>query len=152
MSEANGGPTIIVVPAGEGAAGEGSEGGEVQVIGAVEAPAVAAVEIAAIEAGRDIAIAEIQLEETVVRNEAYASEELEQCRLRIAELEGLNTGLLAQLESRPPLILELSSEPPPSLELPPESVAEDGPRESPVEPEALAPEPEPVKRKPHRWI
>lgn len=151
MSEANG-PTVVVVTPGEGPAGEGGESGEVQAVAAVAEVSEAAVEIAAIEAGRDVAIAEIQLDETIVRNEAYANEDLAQCRTELARLEGENTALRTELETlRAPLILAPLSEPLLSPE-PPPSVVEAGPPENPVDHVEPAPEPPKPKRQTHRWI
>jgi len=154
MSDANG-PTVVVVTSGEGEAGEGSEGGEIQAVAEAEATeevADAAVEIARIEADRDVTLAAISAETTEAIHESFSNQELEQCRLRIAELEGENTALRTQLESQPALLIPVQSEePPPNPPLELESAKEDGPRESQEAP-AQAAEPPSQKRKPLRWI
>lgn len=155
MSEANGsGPTIVVVTPGEETPGGSGEGEQVEA--RAEAAVVAevadsAVQIAEIEAERDITLAAISAETTETIVTAEQNEELERCRLRIAELEGLSTAQMEELQTlRAQLIPPLSQEPPPSPPPPVESAEEAGPRESqeaaPVE------EPPKVKRKPLRWI
>jgi len=152
MSEANGtGPTVIVVPAGEETPVVVSEGGEIQAPAAVEEVSDAAVQIAEIEADRDIALAVIRNEGEAEWNEARQNEELQSCRLRIAELEGENTALKTELEQRPPLIQVLSPEPLPNPEPEPAPVVEAVELE-PVESPAEAPEPEKPRRKALRWI
>lgn len=152
MSESHDGPTIVVVTPSQGEAGKTGEGGEVQASDEVEAVsevADAAVEIARIEADRDVTLAVIQEEASVDRAEAYASEELEQCRLRIAELEGQNTAQAMELErlTHPP-----SSELPLNPQPEAEAVVVVAEPEPAASQEAEAPEPEKPRRKPHRWI
>lgn len=164
MSEANeDGPAVIVVVEGEEAAGAGEVGGEVSTeVDGVEVDASDAVVIAAIEAERDVELARInaetreheadtQVAQSEVIAEAMTETEIAECRARIQSLE-LELAELRAAQSTPPLSEEL----PPSPPLPSESMAEDGPRASPVEPEAQASEPveEPPKpkRKAHRWI
>lgn len=161
MSEAHDGPgaeVTITVDAGEGAAIEGGPGVEVVGGAAAEPIAEAAVEIAQIEADRDVTLAAIHQEGEAEFADRLHSSELEQCRTTIARLEGE----LEALRNPPPvlevLIPEPSPEPPAS---PPEPASEstegDGPRESPaplVEPEAAAvvEEPPKPKRPRFRWI
>ncbi len=150
MSEGHdAGPTVIVVAPGEETQIVGEGGGEVQaevLAEAVEPVADAAVEIAAIEADRDVTLAVIQQEGDAAFADRLHSEELQSCRTRIAELEGE----LEALRNPAPLTLVALPEPPPSPPEPePESAAED-PQEAAED--APAPEPEKAKRKPHRWI
>jgi len=157
MSEDNGpGPEVaITVNAGEGAAGEGGDGGQVVETPAVEAAAEAVVAVAEIEANRDVALAVIHQEGEAEFADRLHSEELEQCRTTIARLEG-------ELEAlrNPPVVEavlltpEQSLEPPLSPpEAPSESAAEGGQRESPVELAEAPPVEEPPKpKKPFiRW-
>lgn len=161
MSEANDGPggaTVVVIPSGEGPPIAIGEGGEIQDAGAtaVEEVADAAVQIAAIEADRDVTLAVIHQEGEAEWAERRNSEEVTECRLRIAELEGANAALQLELSNRPQLTPVLLVEEPLSPAPPLESGAEDGPRESPVveavEAVEEAPEPPPRKHKTHRWI
>lgn len=158
MSEANDGPgveiTVAVDAAPEGQ-GEGGASGEVGEAEALEPIAEAAVEIAQIEADRDVALAVIHNEGEAAWNEARANEELEQCRTTIARLEGE----LEALRNPPVVAVELIPEPSPEPPLSPpeaasESMEEGGPRESPVEPaeEPPAAEPPKPKRPRLRWI
>lgn len=162
MSEANGnGPTVVVVAPGEGEAAQDGRSGTLEGGGEIQAEAVeevaetavdGAVEIARIEANRDVAIAEIQADslETAVEAsaDAAAQSELEECRSRIASLEASNIAQATELETlRAQLILPASenspANPPPPLE--------EGEGVAPPE-AATAPEPEKPKRKHHKWI
>jgi len=161
MSEANeNGPDIAVeIHASPEGAGEGGDGGQVVEAAAVEPVAEAAVEVARIEADRDVTIAaieadasiehrELSIEENRVFAEGLANSELEQCRTKIAELETANSLLTAEVARLTP---PPSEEPPPSLQVEvegAENVEVVGPREN----QEPAPEPEKPKRKPHRWI
>jgi len=150
------GPTVVVVDAGGQAPvviQDGGEVGESAEVAAAGEVADAAVEIARIEAARDVNLAELAIVETEVRHEAYSNEELDACRLTIARLEGENTALRTELEaSRAPLILDLSPEPP--LNPLPEADAVEPEPVQAESPEAAAPPPEPAPRKskPLRWI
>lgn len=142
------GPTVVVVAPGQGETPEVAGGAEVEAPGGGEAVAEAAVEIAAIEAERDVTLAVIAAEAEGERMDAVLeldqSAELEACRTRIAGLEAENLALTAQLT-----LLQSESEPPPSQ---PEAEAEvvvnveEGPPEA-----ETAPEPEKPKRRPLRW-
>lgn len=150
------GSTVVIVDAGDQAPvviQDGEQvGGSAEVAAAGEV-VNAAVEIARIEAERDVNLAELAIVETEVRHEAYSNEEAEQWRLTAARLEGENTALRAEVEAlKTPLILELSPEPPPSPPL--EVVAEEPDPALAENLEAVAPPPEPAPRKskPLRWI
>lgn len=162
------GPTVVVVATGGEGERSGEDGGEVQIIAPVSEggetseveiariQADAAVTIAAIEADASIEHHQLSAEENREFAETLHTEELEQCRLRIAELEGQNTALTLELETvRAQLIPPPLEAPPPN---PPEPEAEseraDGQPESPVDPERAEPPEEPPKPKPKRlrWI
>lgn len=160
MSEASNGPVAVEVNVGAEGEGEGGHVGEVAASEALEPLAEAAVEVARIEADRDTEIArieadtslehhELNVQETEALNELSEKSELEQCRTRIAELEGQNTVLLTELALLKPPTPPQSEEPPPNQPDQPESV------EAVLDPEreeSPAPEPEKPRRKPHRWI
>lgn len=151
-----GGTAVIILDASGEVAAVVSEGGDVETPAPVEAPASDAVEIARIEADTAITLAVIGAETTEAAIAANNSAELDQCRLRITELEGLNTGLLATVSTLEAQLTPapLVTEPPPPP--PSESVEEDGLRENPevveVEEAPPAPEAPKPKRKVHRWI
>lgn len=152
-------PAVVVI-AGEGAAGQSGEGGEIQVAG--EAVAEAAVEIAAIEADRDIALAVIEGENLASANEQFAEAlnadaqteiarlqaENEECRNTISTLETAVSELTATVAQLTPPPSEPSPPSPP--EEPPASAAVEDPQEAaaiqPVE------EPPKPKRRPLKWI
>jgi hypothetical protein len=159
MSEANddgqdGAAIAITVNAGEEGAGEPEGGGELAE--GLEAAADAAVEIARIEADRDVTLAVIQADTEEARAERYSNEDLEQCRTEIARLEGALSVALTELEALRPSTPEPLTEPEPPN--PPQDLPSgeaDGPRESPVEPAAVeeaAPEPPPKAKPKVRWI
>lgn len=161
MSEANGPgePTVIVVT--QGAEGEGGGEGSptVEILGAGEGGESEAVRLAEIEGETAIALAVISGENELAimehLSDAHENTELEQCRLRIAELEGVTTAQATELQSlrtaaAAPLILTpLTPEPPPPP-LPPSGEGA-GPPESlvapVVEPEEAPPPPEAPKPK-----
>ena len=146
-------PAVVVVT-GEGATVESGGSGEVEAAGEV---ADAAVQIAQIQADRDVALAVIEGENSERREEAFAENfnedlraenarlrgELDECRNTITTLETTVAALTPPPPSEP--------EPPPSPpENPPAAVADDPP--APASPEAEAPEP-PSRRAPKlRWI
>lgn len=153
--DANGPAVAVIVesPEAAGGQGDGGEMGEGSEAPA-EALADAAVEIAQINADRDVDLALIHTEAEAQRVEAFASEELSRCRERIAELEGLNLGLNSELETLRALIPPPSPEPPPS---PPEadpSPEGEGPAQEPEESASPGPveEPPPRRRRGIRWI
>ncbi len=155
MSEANDGtgPDVTVeVHASPEPAGESGAGVEVVEGAEVEPVAEAAVEIATIEANRDVTIAAIHAEQEIAVHEAISesvsNSELEACRTRITELETANTLLTAEVARLTP---PPSEEPPPSPAVEvaeAENVEVVGPREN----QEPAPEPEKPRRKPHKWI
>jgi hypothetical protein len=155
MSEAHDGPgagVTVEVHASPEPAGEGGDGGQV-----VTAPeAAAAVEIAAINAGRDIALAEIENEGAAARAEAWSNEELEGWRNRVAELEGQVAGLQEANRTLEATVAALT--PPPSPEPPPNPPEPDPspasgeePALAPVESPSQAEEPPPPRRRGIRW-
>lgn len=155
MSEDHGpGPEVaITVNAGEAAAIEAGDGGQVGEGAALEPVAEAAVEIAEIEASRDVALAVIHQEGEADYAAARNSEELAECRVTIARLEGELEALRSPAVVVVPLTPEPSPEPPASPPAPSASEEEGGPKESPVEPEAaeVVAEPPKPKRPRYRW-
>jgi hypothetical protein len=118
----------------------------------VEPVAEAAVEIARIEAERDITVAAIQAETTEAALEAQTNAELERCRTRIAELETVlaeKEKAIAALSTQPLIVETVEEAPPPN---PPFESASNV--ETPVSPvPAAEPAPEPkVRHRALRWI
>jgi hypothetical protein len=155
MSEArdNGPGVAVTINAGEASPGEREAGGEDQGGAEISASPEAAVQIAEIEAGRDIALAEIRNEGDAAFAEQLSNSELEQCRLRIAELEGLNQGLaetVATLELTVASLTPPPSEPPPNPPEPPPSPDAVGDASEPVE-SPPPDEPPPPRKRLIRW-
>lgn len=151
--------TVVVVPAEGETSADAAPEVAAEVIAAaeteqVETAAEAQVEIAAIEADRDVTIAAIQAASVEAQVVALNDQELQLCRNRIAELEGENSTLRAELA-------ELST-PQPSTpqDLPPEPsppLASESVEATPELPEVVAaeapPPAEPKRKKPGvRWI
>lgn len=161
MSEGHDGSTVIVIAPGEGAAIEGEAVGDVQApleVEAVEEVTVAAVEIARIEADRDVTLAVIAAETEEVRVEAFTEQEIEVWRTRAITAEELCTVQQRELErlTSPP---SPPSPPNPSASIEPGTGEGSTSNEEPepvAEAEVLAaeetPEPPKAKRHPHRWI
>lgn len=154
MSEANdpAGPVVVVVAPGAEASGGSSEGGEVAAPETVETVADAAVQIAEIEANRDVDLAIIHTEADAQRAERYASEELEQCRNRIAELEGENSGLREALATATALIPPPSELSPPNPPDPDPSPDAEAHAQAPAESPAVADEPPKPRKRGIKWI
>jgi len=109
----------------------------------IEAVVDACVEVAAIEAERDVAIAEIQAEvASVAIEEAKVFEatqqELEECRKNIATLQVTVTDLQTELHLIQQVLMERLPQPNPPAE---ENVSQE------VMPDNQEPPPEPVKQK-----
>lgn len=136
----------------EGAAEAIAEGA----VDVAEAQADAACEIAETQADRDVALAEIEqktrLGEAEIIAEAATDAELEQCRNRISELEGLNSVLATELESlrSPASSIPSTSEESPTPLPEPESVAPT--LDSPERAEEPEPAERPRAKKKFRWI
>lgn len=131
---------------------DGEEDAETVETETVEAVADASVEIAQIEADKELALEIIKGENEQALMEAQHNEELVKCRALIATLEA--TVLTLQAELSTPPVLEIVEEAPPN---PPESLAsEEVTPESPtptVETEEASPPVEPKrKRKGLNWI
>jgi hypothetical protein len=165
MSEAHDtGSTVIVVTPGAEASGATEDGGQVEAVDAAEPLAEAieetssdAVEIARIEADRDVTVAAIHAETAEKLIEDAHATELEQCRTEIARLEERCTGLQTELSLLTPPPSE-QSPPSPSGEAETVHVEASGDGSEAVveveavEPEAEAPEPPPRVSRHHRWI
>lgn len=155
--ENDAGPVVEIAvhaePQGEGGQ---SDGGALETAEGVGEVADAAVQIAQIEADKEIALAVIEGENHVAAIEAHReadaefaeniqSSELEQCRIRIAELEAENSTLKA-LSTPPPSDPEpLPS--PPDLDPSPSEAAQD-----PAQDASPVAEPKPPPQRRHRWI
>lgn len=121
--------------------------------GGTEPIAEAAVEIAKIEARKEIKLAEISAETTVLQTEAVtrasaeynAQAEVEQCRWEIAELRA---GQAATQEALALILTKLTP-----AELPPPNPLPASVEVTPANPEVAEPTPEPPKpKKRHKWI
>lgn len=128
-------------------------GGEIP----TEPVADAAVEIAQIQADRDVKLAEIhteaEAERVAIVEKVWTAQdadnerkrEIEQCRAEITELKTGQTTIAETLQS---ILTKLTPAEPPPPNLPPESV-----EKTPDNPEASVPTPEPPKpKKRHKWI
>lgn len=143
----------VVINAGATPESEPEAGGEDQGGSEVATTAEAAVQIAEIEADRDIALAVIQNEGQAAFAEQISNTELEQCRLRIAELEGENQGLretISTLEATVASLTPPPSNPPPNPPEPPPSPDEVGDVSEPVE-SPPPDEPPPPRKRRIRW-
>jgi hypothetical protein len=126
--------TVIIEPAAEAAEpAEIEPAAEAPQAEAVEAAGEAAVEIAQIEADRDVTLAVIEGENDAARIEAMRDERIDALELELAQCRTTISTLEMELQTRPALVLEAppSPEPAPSLE----AITSESPIEqTPVEP------------------